>query len=158
METATGIDYSAVLADLKKRREDLDKAIALIEQIGGFPSPGNGVASTESTVVPINSGAATTRDSSIREDTFFGMNIASAAQKYLEMRKKPATPMEIANALSEGGLPTQSDKLHNTVNSVLNRNANGPSPIFAKVKRGTWGLRAWYPNYRPLKDSPKDEE
>lgn len=37
METALGIDYVAVLADLKKRREDLDKAIAAIEPLAGLP-------------------------------------------------------------------------------------------------------------------------
>src|SRR5258706_13233176 len=143
------IDYQAVLADLKRRREHLDTAIAGVEKVLGLPPSSNGDASVASAAPA--SGPAPTRDGQIREDAFFGMNIVSASQKYLEMRKKPATPAEIATALIAGGLTTRSDRLHNTVNSVLNRNAQSSSPIFAKVKRGTWGLRVWYPNYRETK-------
>lgn len=149
METTPGIDYQAVLADLKKKREDLDRAIVGVEQLLGLPPSSNGDASIAPAATL--SGPSPINDAQIREDAFFGMNIVSASQKYLEMRKKPATPVEIATALIAGGLPTRSDRLHNTVNSVLNRNAHSSSPIFAKVKRGTWGLRVWYPNYRETK-------
>lgn len=158
METTPGIDYGAVLSDLKRRRDDLDKAIAVMEQLIGAGAPANGGGTTVVTPTPLPLQMAGGADLQIREDAFFGMNIVSAAQKYLGMRKKPASPREIASALSAGGLPTQSDRLDNTVNSVLSRNAHGPSPIFAKVKRGTWGLRSWYPNYRSAKDDDKDED
>lgn len=158
METTLGIDYQAVVADLKRRRDDLDRVITGIEQLLGFLAiPGGADAVAMSTLAaspPMPPKDAT----NIREDTFFGMNIVSASQKYLEMRKKPATPVEIANALAQGGLTSQSERLHNTVNSVLNRNFHSTSPIFAKVKRGTWGLRSWYPNYRPAKDDSKAED
>jgi hypothetical protein len=156
METTPEIDYVALLAALKKKREDLNTAIFGIEQLLGLPSSSGGDAVGVPTVATSASGVP--RDTQIQEDTFFGMNIVSASQKYLAMRKKPASPVEIAKALAEGGLTSQSERLHNTVNAVLNRNAQSTSPIFAKVKRGTWGLRSWYPNYRPAKDDDKDEE
>jgi hypothetical protein len=150
VETTPEIDYGAILAALKKKRDDLDKAIFGVEQLLGLPSGGDTPTAT-ATVTPTN-GAS--RETLIRADTFFGMNIASAAQKYLEMQKKPASPVEIATALTAGGMPSQSNRLHNTVNSILNRNSRSSSPIFAKVKRGMWGLRVWYPNYREAK--PED--
>lgn len=149
MEPTPEIDYAAILAALKKKRDDLDKAIFGVEQLLGLPTSSGDGDMPASAAIPSENG--TPRDARIREDTFFGMNIVSASQKYLEMRKKPATPVEIANALAQGGLPSQSARLHNTVNSVLNRNSRSSSPIFAKVKRGMWGLRVWYPNYREAK-------
>ena len=170
MESAPEIDYSAVLADLKKRRDDLDKAIAGIEQLIGLPASSAPDANSAETVdgdkvgkgvrIPLR-GTVKAADSPlpssgpIPSDAFFGMSIAQATQKFLTMRKKPATAPEIAEALEQGGLPHQSSRLPNTVNSVLTRNSVGAAPIFAKVKRGTWGLRAWYPNYRP-KDEKDD--
>lgn len=173
METTPGIDYGAVLADLKKRREDINMAIAAIEQIMrvlGIPIPpdnldagsgegvdhGQGFPPPPPNKAPGALPAIPTGDTHIREDAFFGMSISTAAQKFLSMRKKPATAPEIAAALEQGGYPHQSAKLPNTINSVLSRNSVGAAPIFAKVKRGTWGLRAWYPNYRPKDDKEGD--
>ena len=173
METAPGINYGAVLADLKKRREDINMAIAAIEQIMwvlGIPIPpdspdagsgdgadhGEGLSTPPPSKAPGALPAIPTGDTHIREDAFFGMSISTASQKYLAMRKKPATAPEIAAALEAGGFPHQSANLPNTINSVLARNAVGAAPIFAKVKRGTWGLRAWYPNYRPKDDKDGD--
>lgn len=169
MGNAPEIDYSAVLADLRKRRDDLDRAIAGIEQLIGLPSTSaQGAESAledgdkgEGARTPLR-GAGKPADpplpsgGPLPSDAFFGMSISQAAQKFLTIRKKPATAPEIAEALEQGGLPHQSSRLPNTVNSVLTRNSVGASPIFAKVKRGTWGLRAWYPNYRP-KDEKDDD-
>src|SRR5258708_33902921 len=103
MESQTVVDYAAVLHDLKKRRDDLDKAISGIEQLMGLPvsTVANGdMSSPVSMLAP--------GDTNISSDAFFGMNIAKAAQKYLSMRKKPATPTEIAAAFEQGGFPHQS--------------------------------------------------
>ena len=158
METTPVIDYKAVLADLEKRRDDIDKAIAAVKSFIGLV-PG---AAASPTVGPMSAAQALSEIASnpdfvITSDAYFGMNIVSAAQKYLAARKRPANSMEIAEALAAGGLPTQSAKLANTVNSVITRNSQGDLPIFAKVKRGLWGLRAWYPNFRP-KDAGKGDE
>ena len=146
----------------KKRRDDLDKAILGVRNLLGLPTAqkGNGVSSD---VIPLTAAQALSAlgdpnsNIVVSTDAYFGMNIVSAVQKYLGHRKKPATAVEIAAALEAGGLPSQSANFSNTVNSVITRNSQGSSPIFAKVKRGLWGLRAWYPNYR-AKDSGKDVE
>ena len=143
------VDYAAVLADLEQRKADLERAIAAVRMLQGLPPviQTNGEGSLGTPIVP---------EAKLGSDAFFGMNISAAAQKYLSIRKKPATSPEIAAALEQGGFPHRSANLANTINSVLLRNTQGASPVFAKVKRGTWGLRAWYPNYRPKDD--KDDE
>lgn len=150
METNNGvqiIDYNVVLADLKRKRDELNAAIAGIEAMllgAGAPiATPAGASPTPTTIGP---------------DTFFGMSIAQAAQKYLNMKKRPQTAPEIAAALIEGGLQNQSGKFPNTVGSVLNRNSEGDAPTFVKVSRGTFALRTWYPNYRPKAKGEKDDD
>jgi len=137
----TAIDYNAVLADLKKKRDELDKAIAGIEVIIGL-APNSGVQAAQ----PQPSLAA---NAPIPEDAFFGMSIVEAANKYLQIKKKPQTTKQIAEALEAGGLTNQSGNFGNTVGSVLNRNVASANPIFANISRGTWGLSSWYGNRRP---------
>lgn len=170
MEPGSGVDYSAVLADLKKRRDEIDAVITLLERLyntGGLLTNMLDTAAAPATLVAPNPGSSASSmgppaprkeeaPGGIPSDAFFGMSISQAAQKFLSMRKKPATAPEIAEALEQGGFPHQSTRLPNTVNSVLTRNSVGTNPIFAKVKRGTWGLRVWYPNYRP-KDEKDDD-
>lgn len=157
METSPTIDYAAVLADLEKRRDDLDKAIAVLKNvIGTLSSAATGNVFPASPAEALSALGNPNSDIVIGTDAFFGMNIVTAAQKYLMARKKPATAAEIAEALEAGGFPHQSASLANTVNSVITRNSQGSSPVFAKVKRGIWGLRAWYPNYRPKDDKGED--
>jgi len=140
------IDYQAVLADLRAQRAKLDAAIAGIETMLGLAFLGNGAQSVPgqgSQVLP--------------PDAFFGMSIVEAAKKYLAFKKKPQTTSEIAEALEKHGFVNRSENFGNTVGAGLSRNADGPSPAFAKVSRGTWGLISWYPNYRPKSDKGADE-
>ena len=155
-----GIDYAVVIADLRKRIEDMQRAVAILEALhgsgalGASAASGNGGSgSGEGTAAAALAGQSTLKEGApIPSDAFFGMSISNAAQKYMNMRKKPATTPEIAEALEQGGFPHQSGNFANTIHSVLTRNSAGTAPIFAKVKRGVWGLRAWYPNFRPKDD------
>src|SRR5262245_18228097 len=115
METNTGIDYHAVLADLKAQREKLDAAIAGIETMLGMQ------ASSGAAQVGASKLAAPTE---IKSDTFFGMSIVNAAEKYLNMVKAPKANPEIAAALEKGGLHNTSGNFANTVGSVIARNAD----------------------------------
>ena len=154
METPS-IDYQAVLADLEKKRDDLDKAIAGIRLLIGLPQASNNGAQAEPPAGSGSMGPPAPRGSSdqnIPSDAFFGMSIPAAAQKFLSIRKKPATSPEIAQALEAGGYNHQSSNLANTLNTALTRNPD----MFAKVKRGTWGLRSWYPNFRPMDENDDD--
>lgn len=137
---APTIDYNAVLADLEKKRDDLDKAIVGIKILMGLPATASGAA--------VTTAPSAQSEAELDSHAFFGMNIATGAHKYLSIRKKPATAAEIADALIKGGFPSQSDAFGNTVTTALTRNQD----TFVKVKRGTWGLKAWYPNYRHKDD------
>lgn len=131
----TTIDYNAVLVDLKKKRDELNKAISGIEVMLGISSSATAPAGiTAQSNLPVH----------IQEDTFFGMSIVEAAAKYLAMKKKTQTTKQIAEALEAGGLQNQSGNFGNTVGSVLNRNADSSSPTFVNISRGTWGLASWY--------------
>ena len=154
METTPGIDYQAVLADLEKKRDDLDRAIAGIRLLIGLPQSSSPGPVSEPLIGP-SVGPPAPRSSGetrIPSDAFFGMSIPAAAHKFLSMRKRPATSPEIAEALEAGGYPHQSSNLSNTINTALTRNPD----MFAKVKRGTWGLRSWYSNYRPKDEKDGD--
>lgn len=138
METdIPAIDYNAVLVDLRKKRDEIDKAICGIEIILGL-TPSASPTSTPQA-----------HSNHIAEDAFFGLSIAEAAKKFLNIKKKPQTTKQIAEALTAGGLQNASGNFGNSVGSVLNRNAATATSTFVNVSRGTWGLRSWYPNYRP---------
>lgn len=169
MEPTPTIDYALIIADLKQRRNDLDSVIPLLERLhqsGALRTFQQlGVAAPDSTLPPKGpvvgppappASIASDGTVEVRSDEFFGMSISGAAQKYLGMKKKPAGTMEIASALERGGYPHQSAKLANTIHTVLTRNSTGANAIFAKVKRGTWGLRSWYGN-RPSSKDAKDD-
>jgi hypothetical protein len=137
---ADAIDYRAVLADLRARRESIDVAIAALEVLSGEP------------VVVI--GARESLATTIQPDTFVGLNIAEAASKYLRMMGKGAKSTEhIAEVLNRGGLTcTQA-----SVSTILRRNDRSGDGDVVKVGRGLWGLQEWYPG-RPRRSRQGSEE
>ena len=137
-DNVAGIDYAMVLADLKAKRADLDAAIAGIERMLGAAT--GGVISFEG--LPAD----------VQPDSFFGMSIIEGTKKFLAMKKRPQTTQEIADALIAGGMTHASGNWGNTVGSVLNRSLE-----LVRVKRGTWGLAAWYPGRRRT-TSEKDKD
>jgi len=146
----TPIDYNAVLADLRKKREEIDRAIAGIEIVLGL-APSSASASVATTHGHSASG-------DLGEDAFFGMSIAEAAKKYLQFKKKPQTTQVIAAALKAHGLQNASESFSNTVGSVINRNADpSNNPTFVRVGRATWGLKSWYPNHKPKPAKPAQD-
>src|SRR3990172_2133010 len=110
------IDYKAVLADLKRRRDELDMAIQAIQRILGLVrGDSTSVSAPKETFTPIGS------DNEIASDTFFNMSILEAVKKYLTMKKRPQGAMEIARALQDGGLINQSQNFTATVYTTLKR-------------------------------------
>lgn len=142
-EGNTGVDYASVLADLRARREALDKAITAIEQITGQPTSGM-AAQPDGT------------HEDIRDDAFFGMSIPDATKKLLSIKKRPQSTQEIAEQLKVGGMAHTSENFANTVGSVLNRADRNDAGI-AKVGRGKWGLSEWYPGRRKAKKQDGEE-
>jgi hypothetical protein len=122
------IDYKAVLEDLRAKKASLEQAIAAVESILG----GLGEATT------LNGSAS----KAIEADTFIGMNIMQAAEKYLQMTGRPAKTTEmIAAALNQGGMSVS----QGSISTILRRSDKGDSPV-TRVGRSLWGLAGWYPN------------
>ena len=126
---AETIDYKAVLEDLKAKKAGLEQAIFAVEAIiGGL---GDSAA--------LNGSASKGK---IEADTFIGMNINQAAEKYLQMTGRPAkTTEQITDALNQGGMSVT----QGSVSTILRRSDNGESPV-TRVGRSLWGLASWYPN------------
>lgn len=154
------VDYQAVLADLKTKRDKLNAAIAGIEVMLG-------ISSSASIAAPSESG--TPGNVTIESDTFFNLSTPDAVRKYLRMSKKPKTTSEITAALEQGGFTHQSDDFANTVGAILARLASKQAGI-SKVARATWGLSEWYGSSKKAKkingqsstniapDAPDDSE
>lgn len=126
------VDYEAVLADLKAKRDQLDKAIETIEGLvkvgvsGSTPGGGGGGS----------------RD--VKPDSFLKMSIPDATKKFLEMTRVKQTTQDIMDALVKGGLPPSK---YNTVYAILRRRQAQVGDIINM--KGDWGLTEWYPNHRP---------
>jgi hypothetical protein len=125
-----GVDYKALLEDLKRQKAEIETMIAYTERQLGTPrrsgeSPA-GLVTTDNT------------DVEIQPDTFHGKNILQASEKYLSMVGRPArSTEEIAEALGRGGLGTTPG----SVATILGRDKSG---VIQRVKRGLWGLTSWY--------------
>ncbi|HEY6126976.1 MAG TPA: hypothetical protein VIW23_02230 [Candidatus Acidoferrum sp.] len=127
---AETIDYKAVLEDLKAKKASLEQAIAAVEAIVG-----GGLG--DATVL---NGGSTSK--AIEADTFIGLNILQASEKYLQIVGRPAkTTEQIAAGLNKGGLTVS----QGSVSTILRRSDNGDSPV-TRVGRSLWGLASWYPN------------
>lgn len=148
-ENNSTVDYGSVLADLKAKRDQLNTAIAAIEQLQGL---------APSVAVVGVGGVGSQVEDALRDDSFFQMSIPDAARKFLAMKKKPMSTPEIANALKAGGVTTlKPDSFANTVGSVLNRSDKNDAGI-VKVGRGKWGLAEWYPGRKRKKNTDAEEE
>lgn len=135
------IDYAAVLADLKARRDALDKVISNLEIIVGL-----------GTVTNYNA-FAPRQTNEIHADTFVGLNIPDAVAKYLGMVGKPArTTAAITEALNKGGVPSS----QGSIATVLGRGHNAGDDV-VRAGKGLWGLASWYPA-RPKPTRRKGEE
>lgn len=131
------VDYQAVLADLKARRDQISQAIAVLESVAGAgglgPSSGSGDTA------------------SIRSDSFFGMSVPQAVKKYLGMTGKvPKSPNDITETLKKGG---QEQATYNNVYTALKR-----LPDVVKLPNGDWGLADWYGPSAKRKARVNDED
>jgi len=128
----------AAIEALKAKRDKIDAAIAALQEVQNAVGDIGGLAA--------GSGS---KDPTIEADTFIGLNINQAAEKYLTMTGRPAKSTEqIADALNKGGLKVSLG----SVSTILRRSDNGESPVI-RVGRSLWGLASWYPN-RPRRTEP----
>lgn len=142
--------YAAVLADLRAKRDEIDKTIKVLEGLSGLKLA---VPAPLAAVGYASSGNGDGESDMLDEGAFHGMSIVDATKKLLAIRKRKMGNPEIARELAAGGLVMNSSDPVNTVGSVLTRRFNNVGDV-VKVARGTWGLKEWYPN-RTFKSSGK---
>jgi hypothetical protein len=138
-----GVDYSAVLADLRARKLALEKAIQGIELLIVSGAQGSSISQGASEggqdASPPDQGVP----ASVEPDTFFKMTIADAAKKFLRIVKKKQATRAIAEALEKGGITHSSENFTNTVAAILRREWKKDGGIVNV--HGNWGLVEWYP-------------
>lgn len=122
------IDYPAVLADLKERRERIDSAIQAVESI--LASLG-----------PASAGTKIRSSQDIAQDAFLGLTIAEAALSYLASVRSAQSVAQIWEAIKKGGLPHTK---YNAVYNALFRRETQEGDV-VRLPDGNWGLTAWYP-------------
>ena len=143
-------DPKMVLAELEKERAQLDAAIAYFRHKAGLGPEDPGVdgagksTRTKSDIKP---------DTTIREDTFFGMSTPDAVKKFLAMAKRPSRAKDISVILLAGGLITRSKNFYTTLYTTMRRMEKAGDLV--KVD-GKWALAAWYPS--PPKPKAKGEQ
>jgi hypothetical protein len=137
------ISISSMISQLKEQQTALAEAIGALEKLESL-----GFGSMKAPADFSSNGISR----EIQQDTFFGMSIAEAAKKYLNMSgKKPQSTDGITDALGRGGLNVTRD----SVGTILVRVANQDGDI-VRVGRGIWGLLEWYPG-RPRRAKKKTE-
>jgi hypothetical protein len=126
------VDLKAVLADLRARRDQLDKAIDALEAYVGSAGITVSAISQSNGRHPV--------PEQITIDTFTGKNIAEASAMYLGMVGRPArSTAEITEALVRGGLKVSEV----SVGTILARIHRAKGSIHRPARR-MWGLSEWY--------------
>ena len=147
-ENVAADPYSAVLADLRAKRAQIDQTINLLEALKGGSTAGPTTAVANGSFGPLGN-----NDIVETAGVFLGLSIVEAARKLLAMRKRTMGNVEIARELQAGGLVLTSAEPANVIGSVLTRRFNNVGDI-VKMGRGIWGLKEWYPG-RTFKASQK---
>lgn len=122
------VDYAEVLADLERRKGELEAAISAIRRLvnPALPAPYAGP-----TPVPVADAQ--------RPFPFLGMTIPEATITHLRTSQKPLSTHEVIAALKQGGLR---DSNYQTVYQVLRRRAREKQDL--AVDKGKWHLAEWH--------------
>ena len=133
--------YAVVIADLKRRRAEIDSMIA---NLGAMAVAGGDLSHSADAgaTLPANEGAR--QEPPAGNNPHLGMSIPQATIAVLKAKRAALRPAEIAKALEDGGLILAGKNNANTVNSVLHRRQAQVGDVVS-AKRGHWGLKEWYP-------------
>ena len=124
------VDYTEVLADLERRKAELEAAIAAIRRLVNLPAAGH--------TAPIPRGPQALSEAP-HAFPFLGMTIPEATIAHLRTAQQPLTTYEIIAALKQGGLR---DSNYQTVYQVLRRRAREKNDL--AVDKGKWHLAEWH--------------
>jgi hypothetical protein len=133
---ANDIDYGAVLADLKAKRDALDNAIKGIERwlsLGGTDP----TKDEPSQLAEIKADSVGTR-----ANIFANLSIPDAIYQYLELEGSPRPLKNITSALKNGGLASTAKHLNRAISSTLTRLKKEKGSVVQRD--GGWGLIQWY--------------
>jgi hypothetical protein len=136
------MDLDAMIQDFETKIAAMQEAVASLKKardaISGLTTGGPG------------------RNAEIGPDTFTGMSIEKAGEKFLRLVGRPArTTQEIVDGLLRGGLPRVSPE---SVATIFIRSHNSDGAV-VRVQKGLWGLADWYPKRPPkLKRTKGGEE
>lgn len=125
-------DYAAVLADLRKRRAQLDAAIQAIETVIGTPG---GAARAPAPKAPPS-------DKQSAAQCFVGLSVIDAAKKHLQRTGHSLRTTQILSALQDGGVALTGKSPINSLGAVLNSNLRKGAGL-VRERRGVWALAAW---------------
>ena len=121
------VDYVEVLADLERRKGELETAINAIRRLIDPHHP----AATSPVLASAEAGP--------RAYPFLGMTIPEATIAHLRTAQQPLTTHEVIAALKQGGLR---DSNYQTVYQVLRRRAREKQDL--AVDKGKWHLAEWH--------------
>lgn len=128
----------AALKELRKRREQLDHAIEVLEAETGV-SP--------NTQAPASSGGEASHFTprgegvdilgKVYQGQFYGKSQTNAARELLNMAKRPLKTPILSDALMKSGMKVVTSSLY----TAFKRSSD-----FVLVLPNTWGLKEWYPD------------
>ena len=123
----TSVDYTEVLADLERRKAELEAAIVAIRRLANLPA----TPVVQLTPQPVAEAP--------RAFPFLGMTIPEAAIAHLRAAQRPLSTYEVIAGLKQGGLR---DSNYQTVYQVLRRRAREKQDL--SVDKGKWHLAEWH--------------
>src|SRR2546426_876737 len=143
---AEHVDYAPIIADLERRRAELDQTIASLRRLAGMATDEATGAGTNGGALPASIGGG------LRDDAFFGMKGPEAVKAYLAWAKRPQSAAKIADELVAHGFTTTAGSPANFIRTTLRRLREAEEVV--QVKKD-WGLASWYPGF---KRRPKADE
>lgn len=141
--------WEAELATLENRRAELLVGISMARRELGLPdeSPADGTP-------PASAPPAREREDGSRKP-YLGKNILEAARLYLTRAREPKSPIEIAEAIRQGGVHSRSDDFAGVVRTTLSR--RGGEQGIESFGNATWGLKEWRPGRAKPEQGAEDE-
>ena len=131
--------YSQVIADLERKRSEIDKTIESLKALQSFHL-GQAISHAQGGQRPPLVGGA--KDSGASPGEFTGMNMGEVAKIVLQRAGKPMGNQEIMDAMADGGMVSSADNPLNTIGAIVNRRAKTVGDIVS-VGRGVWALKGW---------------
>lgn len=130
-------DYGPTIADLERKRDEIDRTIAMLRALSGMPAIEPSTRNGSGAMGPVE----------FTNKHFFGMKAPEAVILYLETVKEARTAARMAQDLMEHGFITTSDSPANTIRTTLRRLESTGDVVQVKKE---WGLPAWYPGLRRI--------